>query len=97
MRNSEVQIDDFTRQVELICPTCGCAQFSHETLSAGQEYNDGSQFTCAHCGRTFTRKELIEANTESINARIEDMGVEITAVLASELKKQFKKSGWDVR
>lgn len=86
-------MDDLSRQVELICPTCGCTQFASEELPVGQEYTDDWEFTCAHCGRRFTRKQLIEANTETINAHIEDMGDEIVA----EVAKQFKKSGWTIK
>lgn len=90
-------MDDLSRQVELICPTCGCTQFVSEELPVGQEYTDDWEFICAHCGHRFTRKQLIEENTETINAHIENMGNEIVAEMAKDLKKQLKKSGWTVK
>jgi transposase-like protein len=88
-------MDEYSRKVELYCPTCGCTQFSCETPSPGRDCTDDWEFTCVHCGRLFTREQLKEANTESINAHIEDMGDEIMVAFEQELKKQLKKSGWD--
>lgn len=87
-------MDDLSRNVELSCPTCGCTQFAYETPESGSDFTDDWPFTCAHCGRTYTRAELIDLNRESIDATIEDMGNEITAALGKELEKQFKKIRW---
>ena len=58
---------------------------------------DDWAFTCAHCGRTFTRAELIEANAESIDMTVSDMGDDIVDALAKDLKKALKKQGWKIK
>ncbi len=90
-------MDDMSVQVALSCPTCGCTEFAYETPNASQDFTDDWPFTCAHCGRTFTRSQLIEANSESIDATISDMGDDIVAALSKDLERAFKKQGWKVR
>lgn len=87
-------MDDLSIEVDLTCPTCGCTKFKSEQPGEDEDYTDDRPFTCAHCGRTFTRKELIEANAESIDAAVDDMQDEIVEAAAKELKKAFK--GWEV-
>lgn len=84
-------MDDSSIQISLVCPTCGCTEFKSAHLKGGEEYTDDWPFTCAHCGRTFTRKELIEANAESIDA-VKD---EIVEAAVKDLKKTFK--GWTIK
>ncbi len=88
-------MDDLSIQVGLACPTCGCTEFESEQPKDNEEYADDWPFTCAHCGRTFTRKELIEANAESIDAAVDDMKDEIVEAAEKELKKAFK--GWKTK
>lgn len=88
-------MDGFSIQVGLTCPTCGCAEFESEPLKGDEEYTDDWPFTCVHCGRTFTRKELIEANSASIDAAVDDMKDEIVEAAAKELRKTFKE--WKVK
>jgi len=90
-------VDDFSIQVGLTCPTCGCTEFKSEQSKANEEYTDDLPFTCAHCGRAFTRKELIEANTESIDAAVDDMKDEIVNAATKELKRAFKEQGWKIK
>lgn len=90
-------MDDLSIQVPLSCPTCGCTEFEYETLAPGQDYPDDWPFTCAHCGRTISRVELIEANSESIDATIQDMGDDIVAAMAKDLEKELKKQGWKIK
>lgn len=90
-------MDDLSVQVALTCPTCGCTEFAYETPASGQDFTDDWAFTCAHCGRTFTRAELIEANAESIDMTVSDMGDGIVDALAKDLKKALKKHGWKIK
>lgn len=87
-------MDDFSIEVGLACPTCGCTEFESEQPGKDEEYTDDWPFTCAHCGRTFSRKELIEANAESIDAAVDDIQDEIVEAAAKELKNALK--GWRV-
>lgn len=90
-------MDDLSMQVNLSCPTCGCTEFKFEILEQEQDYPDDWPFTCAHCGGTFTRAELIESNQESINIAVEEMGDEMVKALSQELERAFTKQGWNVR
>lgn len=83
-------LDDFYRQVELLCPTCGAAEFEFEVLDDG-DYPDDHEFKCAHCGFTTTYKTLIDSNREAIDATAEDMGDEIAREAAKELERALKK------
>lgn len=88
-------MDDFSIEVGLTCPTCGCTNFESERSREDEDYTDDWPFTCAHCGRTFTRNELIEANAESIDTTVDDMKGEIVGAAAKELEKAFK--GWKIK
>jgi transposase-like protein len=83
-------MDDFSIHVRLACPTCGCTEFESGPLKGDKNYTDDWSFTCTHCGRAFTHKELIEANAGSIDAAVDDMKDEIIDAAARELKKAFK-------
>lgn len=84
-------MDDSSIQISLLCPTCGCTEFKSAHLKEDEEYTDDWPFTCAHCGRTFTRKELIEANAESIDAVKDD----IVEAVVKDLKKTLKR--WTIK
>lgn len=90
-------MDNLSVQVALTCPTCGCSEFAYETPSPGQDFTDGWMFTCVHCGKSLTRAELIEANAESIDTTISDMGEDIVGALSKDLKKTLMKRGWRIK
>ena len=89
-------MDDLSVQVTLSCPTCGCTEFSEtsdpDQSSAGERY-----FICSHCGTAISGDQLIEANSESIDATIQDMGDDIISALSKDLKKALKRKGWKVK
>lgn len=89
-------MDDLSVQVSLSCPTCGCTQFS-ETPEANQGLTDECRFTCGHCGATFSKSQLIEANSESIDATVRDMSDDILAAFSKDLKKAMRRQGWKVK
>lgn len=93
----EVNMEDFSFDVAITCPTCGCTEFAYENPAPGQDFTDDWPFTCAHCGRTFTREQLIEGNSESIDAAVSDMGDDIVASLSKDLEAAFKKQGWKIK
>lgn len=89
-------MDDLSVQVTLSCPTCGCTEFS-EASDPDRNSADGRFYICAHCGTATSRDRLIEANSESIDATIQDMGDDITLALSKDLKKLLKRKGWKVK
>ena len=89
-------MDDLSVQVALSCPTCGCTEFSKASVQ-DQNSADESYFICAHCGTSISRDQLIEANSESIDATIQDMGDDIVSALSKDLKRTLKQRGWKVK
>lgn len=89
-------MDDLSVQVTLSCPTCGCTEFAE---TSGQDWGSADEryFICAHCGTAISRDQLIEANSESIDATIQDMGDDIVSALSKDLKKALKRKGWKVK
>lgn len=82
---------DLSMKVELACPTCGCTQFAYEEPLAGQDFTDEWGFKCTHCGRTYTRKCLVEANSDYIDATAETMGDEYRQEIAKEIERELGK------
>lgn len=89
-------MDDLSVQVTLSCPTCGCTEFAERS---GQDWGSADEryFICAHCGMAVSRDQLIEANSESIDATIQDMGDDIVSAFSKDLKKALKRKGWKVK
>ena len=81
---------DLSRQVTLFCPTCGNDQFAGKETSDG-EYSDDHVFTCANCNWSFTKRELIERNSDVISANVDEMAAEAVDDLRKELDKTLKK------
>jgi len=77
--------EKYIRSIALLCPTCGCTQFS------SSEHNDSETtlLTCASCGREISRDELIRENSENIDEHVKEMSKEVTEDLGRELKKQL--------
>ena len=89
-------MDDLSVRVSLLCPTCGCTEFS-EASEQNQGQTDEQYYICEHCGTAISRDQLIEANSESIDATIQDMGDDIVSALLKDLKKTLKRKGWKVK
>lgn len=80
--------EKYNRSVSLLCPTCGCSEFSYE---------EGSDetieiMTCASCEREFNKDELIQENSENIEEHLSEMKEEVVKDVADELRKSLKKA-----
>jgi len=80
--------EKYNRSVSLLCPTCGCTQFS---------YDEGADktiqvMTCASCEREFNRDELIRENSENIDEHLSEIKKEVTKDLTAEIRKSLKKA-----
>jgi len=80
--------DKYNRSISLLCPTCGCTEFS---------YDEGSDetiqiMTCASCDREFNKDDLIQENSENIEEHLSEIKKEVTKGFAEELRKRMKKS-----
>ncbi|MGU5637691.1 ECs_2282 family putative zinc-binding protein [Aeromonas veronii] len=76
----------YNKSISLLCATCGCADFSYDTdLDAGP-------ITCTSCGRVFTKDELIQENSESIEQHTNEIKNQIGKDLSDHLRKSMKKA-----
>ncbi len=80
--------EKYERSVSLLCPTCGCSDFSYEEGS-----DETIQImTCASCEREFNKDELIQENSENIEEHLSEMKEEVVKDVAEELRKSLKKA-----
>ena len=83
-----MNLDKYSRQVSLICPTCGNDQFSYD-----DDKGDAPQImTCAACRRETTKDDLIVDNGETITAHSEEMGEQIVKDIAGDFRKQLQRA-----
>ena len=75
--------EDYSKNVELVCPVCGNKQFEHK------ENESTDIYICISCKRSFTKEEMIDKNTEIINGNIDDLKKEVMSDLTNEFKKIF--------
>jgi transcription initiation factor TFIIIB Brf1 subunit/transcription initiation factor TFIIB len=67
-----------------MCPTCGDTQFEHN------ENDENAALTCASCGLQISRTDLIEANSESISAHVDQMKSQVVADVTAQLHKALR-------
>ena len=80
--------DNYSRNIELVCPTCGGSQFEY-----GDDIeNDRAEVRCIGCDRIATKEELIKENSESIDEHAGEIGKEAVDDLAKEMEKELKKA-----
>ncbi|WP_086930572.1 ECs_2282 family putative zinc-binding protein [Agarilytica rhodophyticola] len=80
--------EKYNRSIRLLCPTCGCSDFS---------YDEGADetiqiMTCALCERELNKDELIQENSENIDEHLSEIKKEVTEGIADELRKSLKKA-----
>ena len=77
------KIENITKDFHPRCATCGCQDVF--------EYNEDQSFI--NCGREYPggKDELLEYNSEELEALKEDMAQEVKSALEKELKSIFKK------
>jgi len=83
---------DMEKIVTMRCIVCGNDQFSSvdEAIEDIQDAPDEAEVKCSDCGRVTTKEQLIEDNSEAIEANIEDFKEEIMKQVQKEFKKLFK-------
>lgn len=80
--------EKYNRSVSLICPTCGCSDFSYE-----EGTDETIQImTCASCEREFNKDELIQENRENIEEHLSEMKEDVVNDVADKLRKSLKKA-----
>ena len=74
---------DYNRSVSLVCPTCGNEEFEHDEVSPICE--------CSDCGLQISHDDLKEANSDRIEAAVEEMKADVMDDVQKRLKKAFSK------
>ena len=74
--------EKYNRSISLLCPTCGCSDFSYE---------DGCDetiqvMTCASCDREFNKDELIQENM-NLKVKLAKMEERILLTAKNRVKK----------
>lgn len=81
-------MNDIEKKFSVRCIVCGSDQFYlDDNMDDLINAPDETEIKCADCGRVYTKSELINENSDIINANIDDLKDEII----SEIKKDFKK------
>lgn len=81
-----MNLDRYSRQVELQCPVCGSTSFHSEE----SEFEE--KFSCLSCGHKSTRDALIEANQENLSQHIEEVKEEIVEHVSRDLQAQLRRA-----
>lgn len=78
--------------ITLRCSICGNDQFSSVdgSIEDIKDAEDEVKVKCSDCGRVISKGELIEENSEIIDANMEDFKDEIMQELMKDIKKMFK-------
>lgn len=78
--------DKYNRTIQMQCPTCGSTQFS------GAEDESSELVTCASCGRTLTRDELLRENSENIAENVEEVKPQVVKDISKQLQDSLNKA-----
>ena len=76
-------VNDFGRSISLACPTCGNEEFEHDEASPTCK--------CTDCGLLISHDDLKEANSDRIEAAVEEMKADVMGDMQERLKKAFAK------
>lgn len=82
-----IDADKYGRKITLNCPTCGGTQFEYESEDA----DDNAQpVKCPGCGFTTTKADLIAANSENIEAHVDEIKEQLRKDVTQSLRDAFK-------
>ena len=84
---------DLSKEVSLICPTCGNDQFEalDPSIQDLSEAPAETMLRCSDCGLTISKEDLIRENSEKIEMAVDEMKQEAVKEFEKELKKALKK------
>lgn len=78
----------YSRQVLMLCPTCGGDQFSYDSADT----QDTAIYTCARCGLQISKDDLIQANSENVQEHVKEIGQEAVKDIAEEFRRSLKNA-----
>jgi predicted nucleic acid-binding Zn-ribbon protein len=82
----QMKINNLDREIRLLCPTCGCTDFSYD------KHNENELVVCAKCERKMTRRDLFDENSEVINETKNEIASEAKKQFEAEMKKMLKNA-----
>ena len=87
-----MNLDNLSREIRMVCRACGNDEFEYDDV-AGDLSNapDEIELKCTHCSLKTTKGELVEDNSESINAAVDEISEEVVAAVQKELDTVIKK------
>lgn len=87
-----MNLDNLSREIRMVCRACGNDEFEYDDV-AGDLSNvpDETELKCTHCSLKTTKGELVEDNSESINAAVDEISEEVVAAVQKELDTVIKK------
>ena len=80
--------DKYSRNIELVCPTCGGGQFEYDE----DIDNDHASVRCIGCDRIMTKGELIQENAENVDEHTQEIGKEALGDFAKKMKNDLKRA-----
>lgn len=79
--------EKYSRQISLHCHACGGTQFEYdETIESDEQI-----VKCVQCERETTKRELMNENSENINAHVREVADEAVKDITKELNKTLKR------
>ena len=83
---------DISREVRMLCPLCGNDLFSCEIqgIDSLVDAPDTTPFRCADCGSVYTKRELIDGNTEVLENAQQEMMEDALEELRRRIKKRWR-------
>lgn len=76
---------DYSRSLELLCPTCAGASFDFDA-----DLDEAVRsYQCGGCGLSFSHEDLMQSNSSRIEAEIEAIGDEVMGEVLNRLRKSF--------
>ncbi|MFN8846379.1 MAG: hypothetical protein ACK5W9_05975 [Bdellovibrionales bacterium] len=82
--------EKYSRQISLRCHACGGTRFEYdETIDSDEQI-----VKCAQCDRETTKRELMNENSENINAHVREVADEAVKDITKELNKTLKRIFW---
>ena len=86
-------LENKTRSVTLLCPTCAGDQFQFDK----DVDEESRQYLCVDCQISFSHDEIMAANGAKIETEVNEFKTEIVSEIKSSFKKIFKGKGWSIR
>ena len=88
-----MNLDSLSREVKMICRACGNDEFEYnDAVGDLTDAPDETELKCTHCGLVATKGELMEDNSESICAAVDEIAEDVAAAVQKELDAALKKA-----